>query len=60
MTDAKPQAIHNFRCPVCTHLLFRGQVLMVEIKCDKCKSLMVFHASGKAQLIERRRTPAVK
>lgn len=31
----------NYRCPYCNKLLFRGKIKKVEIKCSRCKKIVV-------------------
>ena len=37
---------HDYRCPECGRLLFRGRVIQVETRCPRCKRLVDFRSSG--------------
>ncbi|WP_084407587.1 Com family DNA-binding transcriptional regulator [Maridesulfovibrio bastinii] len=33
--------MREFRCPVCRRLLFKGEIVRVQVKCPKCKKLVL-------------------
>jgi len=35
----------EIRCPICNKLLFKGEAIKIEIKCLKCKSLLLLLAT---------------
>lgn len=33
--------MREFRCPVCRRLLFKGEIVRVQVKCPKCRKLVM-------------------
>jgi phage FluMu protein Com len=33
--------LRDVRCPYCDRLLYRGEVVMVQIKCPRCKNVIL-------------------